>query len=183
MKVITNPHALVVHNEEPGKVVLLGAEAGEWTVSVKMADGSKINYDVTVKSVGSAFNINHPGTSAGGNRWAPARASGSAAPVVAKMDAGQGRLLLHRRHRRLLRRHPAELTTTTDTVARGRGLIACTAPAPAAATLLRRVLVSRLSFDFSPSVPAASYESSTRRRRARPLRQHCRASAIEPTRR
>ena len=29
VNVITNPHALVVHNEEPGKVVLLGAEAGE----------------------------------------------------------------------------------------------------------------------------------------------------------
>ena len=39
VKVITNPHALVVHNEEPGKVVLLGAEAGEWTISVKTADG------------------------------------------------------------------------------------------------------------------------------------------------
>src|ERR1019366_9063897 len=27
VKVITNPHALIVHNEEPGKVVLLGTEA------------------------------------------------------------------------------------------------------------------------------------------------------------
>ena len=65
IKVITNPHALVVHNEEPGKVLLLGAEAGEWTVSVKTTDGGQINYDVTVKSVGSVFDINHPGTSPG----------------------------------------------------------------------------------------------------------------------
>ncbi len=52
VKVIANPHALVVHNEEPGKVVLLGAEAGEWNISVKTADGP-VNYDVRVKSVGS----------------------------------------------------------------------------------------------------------------------------------
>ena len=53
----------MVHNEEPGKVVLLGAEAGEWTVSVKMADGGKVNYDVTVKAVANINDINHPGTS------------------------------------------------------------------------------------------------------------------------
>src|SRR5260370_12652879 len=88
-KVITNAHALVVHNEEPGKVVVLGAEAGEWTVSIKTASGEKINYDVTVKSVADVNDINHPGT-------APAaiadsgKGTGSAAPVVAKMDAGAG---------------------------------------------------------------------------------------------
>jgi Flp pilus assembly secretin CpaC len=87
--VVTNPHALVVHNEEPGKVVLLGAEAGEWTVAVKMADGGKVNYDVTVKAVANINDINHPGTSP-----APIAgtgvSSGSAAPVVAKMDPGAG---------------------------------------------------------------------------------------------
>src|SRR5260370_17713766 len=35
VNVITNPHALVVHNEDPGKVGLLGPEAGEWTISVR----------------------------------------------------------------------------------------------------------------------------------------------------
>ena len=89
VKVITNPHALVVHNEEPGKVVLLGAEAGEWNVSIKTASGEKINYDVTVKSIADAYDINHPGT-------APAaiagsgKTTGSAAPVVAKLDPGTG---------------------------------------------------------------------------------------------
>ncbi len=61
VSVITNPHALVVHNEEPGKVVLLGAEAGEWTVAVKTTDGSTVKYDVTVKSVANVNDINHPG--------------------------------------------------------------------------------------------------------------------------
>ena len=60
VNVITNPHALVVHNEEPGKVVLLGAEAGEWTVAVKTTDGSTVKYDVTVKSVANVNDINHP---------------------------------------------------------------------------------------------------------------------------
>src|ERR1700731_283995 len=65
VNVIANPHALVVHNEEPGKVVLLGAEAGEWTIAVKTTDGSTVKYDVTVKSVGSAFDINHAGKAPG----------------------------------------------------------------------------------------------------------------------
>ena len=90
VNVITNPHALVVHNEEPGKVVLLGAEAGEWTVAVKTTDGSTVKYDVTVKSVANINDINHPGTSSGGNRGHAARATGTAAPVVAKMDPGTG---------------------------------------------------------------------------------------------
>ncbi len=90
VKVITNPHALVVHNEEPGKVTLLGAEAGEWTVSVKNTSGEQIDYDVTVKQVADINDINHPG-----NAPAPivgsGKTSGSAAPpVVAKMDAGAG---------------------------------------------------------------------------------------------
>ena len=110
VNVITNPHALVVHNEEPGKVVLLGAEAGEWTVAVKTTDGSTIKYDVTVKSTGSAFDINNPGK-------APAAITGSgasvgtAAPVVAKMDEGTGPVASASApassspRRRLLRRH------------------------------------------------------------------------------
>src|SRR6202045_1242267 len=89
VNVIANPHALVVHNEEPGKVVLLGAEAGEWTVAVKTADGNTVKYDVTVKSVANAYDINNPGK-------APAviagtgASTGTAAPVVAKIDSGTG---------------------------------------------------------------------------------------------
>src|SRR5229473_2465446 len=89
VNVITNPHALVVHNEEPGKVVLLGAEAGEWTVSIKTAAGEQINYDVTVKSIANAHDINHPGTAPDAIAGS-GKTTGSAAPVVAKMDAGAG---------------------------------------------------------------------------------------------
>src|SRR5271155_3194040 len=86
--VIDNPHALVVNNA-PGKVVLLGAEAGEWTVAVKTTDGSNVKYDVVVKAIGNINNINHPGTSPGPITGSGAN-TGSAAPVVARMDAARG---------------------------------------------------------------------------------------------
>src|SRR6266404_7603317 len=89
IKVVTNPHALVVHNEEPGKVVLLGAEAGEWTVSIKTAKGEQINYDVTVKSIADSKDIDHPGTAPDAIAGS-GKSTGTAAPVVAKLDAGAG---------------------------------------------------------------------------------------------
>src|SRR5258705_1042106 len=89
VKVVTNPHALVVHNEEPGKVVLLGAEAGEWTISIKTAAGEQINYDVTVKSLANAYDINHPGTAPDAIAGS-GKTTGTAAPVVARLDAGSG---------------------------------------------------------------------------------------------
>ncbi len=147
VNVISNPHALVVHNEEPGKVVLLGAEAGEWTVSVKTADGNTIKYDVTVKSIANINDINHPGTSPGPITGSGA-STGTAAPVVAKMDAGTG---------------PAASTssssssssssfgTTTETVAAA----APSAPQPAPVASTPPAPVSHSSFDFN--TPAASY--------------------------
>src|SRR5229473_3456620 len=90
VNVITNPHALVVHNEEPGKVVLLGAEAGEWTVAVKTTDGEQINYDVTVKSIAKMGDINHPGTAPDAIADSGKTVGSAAPPVVAKMDAGSG---------------------------------------------------------------------------------------------
>jgi pilus assembly protein CpaC len=122
VKVITNPHALIVHNEGPGKVSVLGAEAGEWTLAVKMADGSKINYDVTVKSVGSVFDINHPGTSPGPIVGSGKSSGMAAAPVVTKLDSGAGPV------------NPV-------------------AAEPAAVT----PPATPSSFNFYPSVPAASY--------------------------
>jgi pilus assembly protein CpaC len=89
VSVIDNPHALVVHNEEPGKVVLLGAETGHWEIKVKLASGTTADYDVTVKKIADAYDINHAASSP------PAivdsgKKSGTAAPVVAKMDSGSG---------------------------------------------------------------------------------------------
>lgn len=151
VKVITNPHALIVHNEEPGKVVLLGTEAGEWNVQVKMANGDQINYDVTVKSVGSAFDVNHPGTSprpiAGSGT-----SSGSAAAPVAKLDTGAGPV------------NPSSSSSSSSSSSAGTATTVvspetvATAPvttAPAAA--IAPAPVKSSTFDFAPSVPAASY--------------------------
>src|SRR5208282_5257531 len=142
VKVITNPHALVVHNEEPGKVVLLGAESGEWTVSVKMADGGQVNYDVTVKSVSNPYDINHPGTSP-----APivgtGRSSGTAAPVVAKLDAGAGPV------------NPSSSSSSSSSSSAGTATTTVVSPETVAATAPAAVNPS--TFDFAPSSPAASY--------------------------
>ena len=89
----------MVHNEEPGKVVLLGAEAGEWTVSVKTADGNTVKYDVTVKSVANIYDINNPGKAPAAITGTGAT-TGTAAPVVARIDPGTGPVAWRHRRRR-----------------------------------------------------------------------------------
>jgi pilus assembly protein CpaC len=151
VNVITNPHALVVHNEEPGKVVLLGAETGEWTVSVKTADGNTVKYDVTVRSVANINDINHPGTS-------PAAISGtgvstgSAAPVVARIDPGTGPVASAS--------SPAPASSSYTTTTEAVGSASASASAPSAGnpiTVTPPAPISHSSFDFGPTNPAASY--------------------------
>jgi pilus assembly protein CpaC len=151
VKVITNPHALIVHNEEPGKVVLLGTEAGEWNVQVKMANGDQINYDVTVKSVGSAFDVNHPGTSprpiAGSGT-----SSGSAAPPVAKLDTGAGPV-----NPSSSSSSPSSSSAGTATTVVSPETVATAPVTTAPAAAIAPAPVNSSTFDFAPSVPAASY--------------------------
>ena len=156
--VITNPHALIVHNEEPGKVVLLGAEAGEWNIQVKTASGDQVNYDVTVRSVGSAFNINHPGTSPGPIAGSGTSSGSAAAPAVATLDTGAGPV----------NPPPSSSSASSSsagaaTTVAGSETVAAASPsapapvttAPAAGTAPSNVNTS--TFNFAPSVPAASY--------------------------
>jgi len=49
--VIQNPHALLVHNDDPSKLVLLGAEEGKWNISVKLKDGEDVTYNINVSSI------------------------------------------------------------------------------------------------------------------------------------
>jgi pilus assembly protein CpaC len=158
IKVTTNPHALVVHDEEPGKVVLLGAESGEWVVSVKMADGGLVNYDVNVSAVGDINDINHPG-SAPAAIVGTGAATGSAAPVVAKLDDGAGPVASSSSTTTSTSSSPLGATTVasgTETVTTASTSTSAPAteppanvPAPSPAT--------PPGFDFGPSVPAASY--------------------------
>ncbi|WP_324095487.1 type II and III secretion system protein family protein [Candidatus Binatus sp.] len=135
----------------------MGAEAGEWTVSVKLADGSNVKYDITVKSVANINDINHPGTSPGPITGTGA-STGTAAPVVAKMDAGTGPVASSSTSASSSSSTPGTFTTTTETVAAA----APSAPAPASEPAAPAVVtapapISHSAFDFAPSVPAASY--------------------------
>jgi pilus assembly protein CpaC len=51
IRVISNAHALVVHNEDPSKLILLGAEGGKWAISVKTKDGQQVTYNINVSSI------------------------------------------------------------------------------------------------------------------------------------
>ena len=49
VKVVSNPSALVVHTDAPGKIVLQGAAAGSWDIDVTLASGENVTYAVDVK--------------------------------------------------------------------------------------------------------------------------------------
>ena len=63
VQVIENPHALVIHSEMPGKLILLGAERGRWIVVVTRADGHQAAYNVIVTSVATPGDPLKPGES------------------------------------------------------------------------------------------------------------------------
>jgi len=48
-KVVNNPNALVVQSA-PGRIELVGADAGSWKINVTLATGEKVTYLVTVKA-------------------------------------------------------------------------------------------------------------------------------------
>jgi pilus assembly protein CpaC len=151
VNVIANPHALVVHNEEPGKVTLLGAEAGEWTVSVKTADGNTVKYDVTVKSIANIKDINHPGTSPAAISGSGV-STGSAAPVVARIDPGTGPVASAS--------SPAPASSSYTTTTEAVGSASASASAPSAGNPINATPpapISHSGFDFGPTNPAASY--------------------------
>jgi len=84
VRVIQNPHALVMHNEDPSKLVLLGAEEGKWAITCKTKDGQSVIYNVSVSAIRDASAPLAPGA-------APApigsETSSSAAPVSGSMPA------------------------------------------------------------------------------------------------
>jgi len=60
-KVVDNPNALVVY-DAPGRIELVGADAGSWKIDVTLATGEKVTYVVTVKAVGPPQGSLVPGT-------------------------------------------------------------------------------------------------------------------------
>jgi hypothetical protein len=61
IKVAANPNALVVQNA-PGKIVLVGADAGSWNLDVTLASGEKVTYVVSVKALGPPQGSLSPGS-------------------------------------------------------------------------------------------------------------------------
>jgi hypothetical protein len=51
IKPVANPNALVVRTDAPGKIVLVGADAGNWNLDVTLASGEKVTYKVSVKAL------------------------------------------------------------------------------------------------------------------------------------
>ncbi len=89
VKVVSNPSALVVHTDSPGKIVLQGAAAGTWNIDVTLASGEKVTYAVDVKPEES---IKGPLASAGSPASSKASAPAAAAPspVTASHPADTG---------------------------------------------------------------------------------------------
>jgi hypothetical protein len=77
--VISNPHAMMLHNDTAGKLVILGAEEGRWNISVKRADGQDVTYDVTVHSIEDWSKGPNPG-----HAPVPASAADSGAPAAVR---------------------------------------------------------------------------------------------------
>jgi Flp pilus assembly secretin CpaC len=77
VKVVSNPSALVVHTDAPGKIVLLGAAAGSWDINVTLASGEKVTYAVDVK----------PGESTKGPSAIATNPSASSDPASARSGA------------------------------------------------------------------------------------------------
>jgi len=62
IKVTNNPNALVVRTDAPGKIILVGADAGTWNLEVTLANGEKVTYKVNVKSEAPPQGSLVPGT-------------------------------------------------------------------------------------------------------------------------
>jgi pilus assembly protein CpaC len=96
IKVIQNSHALVVHNEDPSKLVLLGAEGGKWAISVKTKDGKEVTYNVNVSSIHDSEAPLAPSSAPppigeeSSSTSHPAPVAGSMPASVAALDSGAG---------------------------------------------------------------------------------------------
>ena len=145
INVISNSRALVVHSEEPGKLVLLGAERGEWKITVTQADGRKVTYDVTVSAIRNAANPLAPGE-------APAAlsSSGSMAESAAArpLDSGAGPLAAGASAALPGAAAAAGATTSTSTVLAAAGGVAV----PPAATASSSSSAAAASIGATPSL-------------------------------
>ena len=92
--VIDNAHALVVHNDDPSRLVLLGAEQGKWAISCKLKDGEDVVYNVSVSSIRDAAAPLAPGPAPAAigdeSERTTAPVAGSVPASVSALDRGTG---------------------------------------------------------------------------------------------
>ena len=62
IKVVSNSNALVVNTNAPGKLVLVGADTGNWNLDVTLATGEKVTYAVSVKAEAPPQGSLNPGS-------------------------------------------------------------------------------------------------------------------------
>ncbi len=82
IKVIDNPHALIVYGEVPGKLTLLGAERGRWVISIIDNSGRQVDYDVAVEGVANPGAPLSPGNSPHANSGEGAGARAAISPSL-----------------------------------------------------------------------------------------------------
>lgn len=142
VKVVSNPSALVVHSEAPGKIVLQGAAAGSWDIDVTLASGEKVTYAVDVKPAesvkGPLASAIVPSTTV---EPAPARAALSPATASKAADIGSGPV------------DAAAAATTSGGVTSGASAPAVAAPVIASA--------SSAPVAAAPAAPARAAEPVT----------------------
>jgi Flp pilus assembly secretin CpaC len=89
VKVVSNPSALIVHTDAPGKIVLQGAAAGTWDIDVTLATGEKVTYAVDVRPAAS---VKGPLASVDSSRASgePARVGAVSSPAAGSKPADSG---------------------------------------------------------------------------------------------
>jgi pilus assembly protein CpaC len=90
VKVLDNPHAMVVNSEAPGKIILVGAEPGSWDIAVTLANGEKVTYSVNVKSAASPKGPVDSSAVRAALGGSSRLAGGSTTPAAKPGDAGSG---------------------------------------------------------------------------------------------
>jgi pilus assembly protein CpaC len=95
IQIIQNPHALIVHNDDPSKLVLLGAEEGKWIISVKLKDGEQVAYNINISAIQNWSARLKPGTapaamSDDSSTSSSAHVGGSMPAAATALDSGTG---------------------------------------------------------------------------------------------
>lgn len=96
VQVVQNPNAFVTYDSVPGKLTILGAEAGRWTITITNNSDREVTYDITASAVAKPgapltpgkppASVSEPGLAARPGAGAPAPTS-AALPELATISS------------------------------------------------------------------------------------------------